>query len=60
VALHGGKTQDQREIALNTLREKKADILVATDLAGRGIDVPDVKLVVNFHMAKNIEGTIKL
>jgi ATP-dependent RNA helicase DDX23/PRP28 len=30
-------------------------VLVATDLAGRGIDVPDVSLVVNFNMATNIE-----
>lgn len=58
VVLHGSIRQDQREVALNTLREKKADILVATDLAGRGIDVPDVKLVVNYNMAKNIEGKI--
>lgn len=30
--------------------------MVATDLAGRGIDVPDVKLVINYNMAKTIEG----
>jgi ATP-dependent RNA helicase DDX23/PRP28 len=57
VTLYGSKTQEQRELALNQLREKKADALVATDLAGRGIDVPDVKLVINYNMAKNIEGT---
>jgi ATP-dependent RNA helicase DDX23/PRP28 len=56
--LYGSKSQDKREIALSNLREKKADALVATDLAGRGIDVPDVKLVVNYNMAKTIEGTI--
>ncbi|KAK0731761.1 P-loop containing nucleoside triphosphate hydrolase protein [Lasiosphaeris hirsuta] len=55
VTLHGSKTQEQREAALASLREGKTDILVATDLAGRGIDVPDVSLVVNFNMSSNIE-----
>jgi len=55
VTLHGSKTQEQREAALATLRNGGADVLVATDLAGRGIDVPDVSLVVNFNMATNIE-----
>ncbi|KAJ2356469.1 mRNA splicing protein prp28 [Coemansia sp. RSA 2618] len=53
--LHGGKTQEQREQALLRLRNGDADILVATDVAGRGIDVKDVSLVVNFDMAKDIE-----
>lgn len=55
VTLHGSKTQDQREAALASLRNGSIDVLVATDLAGRGIDVPDVSLVVNFNMATNIE-----
>ena len=55
VTLHGSKTQEQREAALQSVRDGKTDVLVATDLAGRGIDVPDVSLVVNFNMATNIE-----
>ncbi|KAI9693993.1 MAG: mRNA splicing protein prp28 [Bathelium mastoideum] len=55
VTLHGSKTQEQREAALASLRNGNTDVLVATDLAGRGIDVPDVSLVVNFNMATNIE-----
>jgi len=55
VTLHGSKTQEQREAALASVREGKTDILVATDLAGRGIDVADVSLVVNFNMATNID-----
>lgn len=55
VTLHGSKTQEQREAALASLRNGTTDVLVATDLAGRGIDVPDVSLVVNFNMATNIE-----
>lgn len=55
VTLHGSKTQEQREAALASVRNGNTDVLVATDLAGRGIDVPDVSLVVNFNMANNIE-----
>ncbi|KAF4979906.1 hypothetical protein FZEAL_3987 [Fusarium zealandicum] len=55
VTLHGSKTQDQREAALASVRAGHTQVLVATDLAGRGIDVPDVSLVVNFNMATNIE-----
>ncbi|KAJ4301159.1 mRNA splicing protein prp28 [Kalmusia sp. IMI 367209] len=55
VTLHGSKTQEQREAALQSLRDGRTDVLVATDLAGRGIDVPDVSLVVNFNMSNNIE-----
>ncbi|RYP54325.1 hypothetical protein DL768_000899 [Monosporascus sp. mg162] len=55
VTLHGSKTQEQREQALASVRSGATDVLVATDLAGRGIDVPDVSLVVNFNMASSIE-----
>ncbi|KAI1859747.1 hypothetical protein JX265_010196 [Neoarthrinium moseri] len=55
VTLHGSKTQDQREQALGSVRAGHTEVLVATDLAGRGIDVPDVSLVVNFNMAPSIE-----
>merc|ERR1711918_274749 len=53
--LHGGKGQEQREQALSGLKEGGKDILVATDVAGRGIDVKDVSLVINYDMAKTIE-----
>ena len=55
VTLHGGKGQDQREQSLAKLKEGSADILVATDVAGRGIDIPNVSVVINYDMAKNIE-----
>ncbi|KAI1345243.1 P-loop containing nucleoside triphosphate hydrolase protein [Xylariaceae sp. FL0016] len=55
VTLHGSKTQEQREQALASVRGGTTDVLVATDLAGRGIDVPDVSLVVNFNMSSSIE-----
>lgn len=54
--LHGGKGQEQREFALSNLKAGAKDILVATDVAGRGIDIHDVSMVINYDMAKNIEG----
>lgn len=56
--MHSGKNQEQREAALAALRNHDADILVATDLAGRGIDVQDVSLVINFQMASTIEAYV--
>lgn len=54
--LHGGKGQEQREFALASLKNGLKDILVATDVAGRGIDIQKVSLVINYDMAKSIEG----
>lgn len=56
--LHSGKNQEQREASLQSLRDGKADVLVATDLAGRGIDVQDVSLVINYQMAGSIEAYV--
>lgn len=53
--IHGGKSQEQREFAMNAFKEGKFDVLVATDVAGRGIDVEDVSQVINFDMPKTIE-----
>ena len=53
--LHGGKGQEQRDIALSGLKAGAKDILVATDVAGRGIDIKDVSMVINYDMAKSIE-----
>ena len=52
--LHGGKAQDQREHAIRDFKAKKCNVLVATDVAGRGIDVADVTKVVNYDMPDNI------
>lgn len=53
--LHGGKGQEQRDFALASLKNGSKDILVATDVAGRGIDIKDVSMVINYDMAKTIE-----
>ena len=55
MVLHSGKMQQKREDAINQFKSKAVDILVATDVAGRGIDVPDVQHVVNYDMARSIE-----
>lgn len=56
--MHSGKNQEQREAALASLRNGEVDLLVATDLAGRGIDVSEVSLVVNFQMSGHIEAYV--
>ncbi|XVF84504.1 hypothetical protein PTKIN_Ptkin17bG0042100 [Pterospermum kingtungense] len=53
--LHGGRSQEQREISLEGFRNKRFNVLVATDVAGRGIDIPDVAHVINYDMPGNIE-----
>jgi ATP-dependent RNA helicase RhlE len=49
-ALHGDRTQSQRERALSDLRRGRIDVLVATDIASRGIDVDDITHVINFDV----------
>ncbi|KAJ6840611.1 DEAD-box ATP-dependent RNA helicase 21 [Iris pallida] len=53
--LHGGKSQEQREISLEGFRSRRFNVLVATDVAGRGIDIPDVAHVVNYEMPGTID-----
>src|SRR5581483_8824881 len=48
--LHGDMAQNARNRTLDALRSKEIDVLVATDVAGRGIDVPDLALVVNVDL----------
>jgi len=55
ISLHGGKGQDQRDYALACIKNGEKNVLVATDVAGRGIDIKDVSLILNYDMAKNIE-----
>lgn len=49
-AIHGNKSQNQRERALGAFRASKIQVLVATDIAARGIDIPDVSHVVNYEL----------
>merc|ERR1740121_3276574 len=54
-SIHGGKSQEQREWAMGSFKEGRYDILVATDVAGRGLDIEGVQQVINFDMPKTIE-----
>ncbi|WP_375174859.1 DEAD/DEAH box helicase [Pseudooceanicola sp.] len=49
-AIHGNKSQGQRNRALSEFKEGKIRVLVATDVAARGIDIPDVRHVYNFEL----------
>ena len=49
-AIHGNKSQPQREKALNAFRKGTIDILIATDIAARGIDVSGVSHVINYEL----------
>ncbi len=49
-SIHGGKTQAQRQRALASFRENKITILVATDVAARGLDIPDVTHIINYEV----------
>ncbi|KAI8979012.1 P-loop containing nucleoside triphosphate hydrolase protein [Pilobolus umbonatus] len=55
VAVHGGKTQEEREYAIRSFKEYKKDVLVATDVASKGLDFPEIKHVINYDMPKEIE-----
>ena len=50
VAIHGNKSQAQRQKALEAFKRGKARILVATDVAARGLDIPDLPLVINHDL----------
>ncbi|WP_341366922.1 DEAD/DEAH box helicase [Yoonia sp. BS5-3] len=49
-SIHGNKSQGQRDRALTAFKEGKVRVLVATDVAARGIDIPDVRHVYNYDL----------
>ncbi len=56
VALHGDLSQMQRDAAMKKFREKTVRILVATDVAARGLDVEDITHVIHYNLPDDIEG----
>lgn len=54
-AIHGDRSQEERDSALNNFRKKYTPILIATDVASRGLDIPDVQYVINYDLPSNIE-----
>jgi len=51
--LHGDMSQDERKHVMNLMREGKINILVATDVAARGLDIQGLDMVINFDMARS-------
>ena len=54
-AIHGGKSQAQRQRALKKFKDSNVKVLVATDVAARGIDVSDITHVVNFSLPQTYQ-----
>jgi ATP-dependent RNA helicase RhlE len=54
-AIHGGKSQGQRQRALDSFKASKTKILVATDVAARGIDVVDITHVINYSQPQSYQ-----
>ena len=59
VVLHGGKSQEIRQDNLAAFRQSQNMVLVATDVAGRGLDIPDVAHVINYDLpTRSIENYV--
>lgn len=58
VAVHGGKDQEEREYAISAFKAGKKDVLVATDVASKGLDFPDIQHVINYDMPAEIENYV--
>jgi ATP-dependent RNA helicase DeaD len=54
-ALHGDLTQQQRDKVMNAFRDKSLQLLIATDVAARGIDVKEITHVINYELPDDIE-----
>ncbi|MBC3757712.1 DEAD/DEAH box helicase [Hyunsoonleella sp. SJ7] len=54
-ALHGDLSQNQRDLVMKSFRNKQIQMLVATDVAARGIDVDDITHVINYQLPDEIE-----
>ncbi len=57
-AIHGNKNQSQRQRALKAFKDEKVRVLVATDVAARGLDIPNVTHVINFDTPQTYEDYI--
>lgn len=58
LSIHGDKSQMERDSVLNDFRTGKSSILIATDVAARGLDVEDVKYVINYDYPNSSEDYI--
>ncbi|KXS20823.1 p68 RNA helicase [Gonapodya prolifera JEL478] len=55
LAIHGDKQQSERDWVMEEFRSGRSPVLVATDVASRGLDIKDVKFVINFDFPPNVE-----
>jgi len=55
ISIHGDKCQDEREYALKQFKNGRCPVLVATDVAARGLDIPNVLHVINYDMPSNVD-----
>uniref|UniRef100_A0A804RA60 RNA helicase n=1 Tax=Zea mays TaxID=4577 RepID=A0A804RA60_MAIZE len=58
VAIHGGKDQEERQNAIDSFKTGRKDVLVATDVASKGLDFPDIQHVINYDMPAEIENYV--
>jgi superfamily II DNA/RNA helicase len=58
VAIHGNKSQSQRQRALRSFKDNQSRVMVATDVAARGLDIPNVSHVINFDQPATYEDYI--
>ncbi|KAI8919393.1 P-loop containing nucleoside triphosphate hydrolase protein [Powellomyces hirtus] len=58
-SIHGKRSQAERESSISAFRANKMPILVATDVAARGLDIPNIVHVINYDMPKDIDGELK-
>ncbi len=58
VAIHGNKNQSQRQRALKQFKDERVRVMVATDVAARGLDIPNVTHVINFDTPQTYEDYI--
>ena len=58
LSLHGGKDQVDRDYTIQDFKHKRRTLMVATSVAGRGLDVPDLVLVINYNVPDHLEDYI--
>ncbi|KAL1517438.1 hypothetical protein ABEB36_001203 [Hypothenemus hampei] len=58
VAIHGGKDQEERSKSVEAFRNHKKDVLVATDVASKGLDFPEIQHVINYDMPDDVENYV--
>jgi len=57
-AIHGNKRQNQRQFVLEQFKRSQIQVLLATDVASRGLDIPDVSHVINYDLPETLEDYI--